>query len=569
MASLQRKIKGGRPYWYVVDVARVDGQPRVVRQRYLGTVEGIEAAFDACYEPVSIEEVEFGATAALWGLASRIGVGLAVDAACPKRSQGLTVGTYLQAAAVNRAVAPRSKRGFGHWVCSSVLDRLMPAPPEAWSSQRFWDAMDRVGEEKISSIEQGIVASAVAEFSVGLEALVLDATNFHTFVASDNERNAIAKRGHAKGKRHDLRLVGLALACSTDHRIPLASTLVAGNTPDVRTFEAHLPELVRRLEAVGVDPASITVVFDKGNNSASNLGLVEAAGLGFVGSLVPTQHSELLAVADEVFTPVEGLEGVRAWRGEKEVFGARRTVVVTRSQTFLAKQLVGVAQTRRRVEAQLKELERLVAGGRHRMDPEMLRGRVAGALAPRWMSQLFKVEVGGSGRGDLTFSWSFDEEAFEYLRAREFGKRIVFTDRHAWSTRVIVGAYRSQWEVEAAFRQIKDPAHAAFRPIYHWTDQKIRVHGLYSVAALLLVNLAWREADRAGLGLSPREVLEALAAIREVTLVYPPAKGKGNPRVLKKLTAMDDVQRRLFELFALDQFGPRVGNTAKWRGFSA
>lgn len=569
MPSLQRKIKGGRPYWYVVEVARVDGQPRVVRQRYLGTVEGIEAAFDAAYEPVSIEEVEFGATAALWGLASRIGVGLAVDAACPKRSQGLTVGAYLQAAAVNRAVAPRSKRGFGSWLCSSVLDRLVPAAPEAWSSQRFWDAMDRVGEERIPSIEQAIVTSAVEQFSVGLEALVLDATNFHTFIASDNERNAVAQRGHAKGKRHDLRLVGLALACSTDHRIPLASRLVAGNTPDVRTFAGHLPELVRRLEAVGVDPASITVVFDKGNNSASNLGLVDQAGLGFVGSLVPTQHPDLLDVGEEAFSPVDGLGGVMAWRGRKEVFGAARTVVVTRSETFLAKQLVGLTQTRRRVEAQLREFERLVAGGRHRMEPETLRARVVDALAPRWMGQLFRTEVGGTGRRDLTFSWSFDEEALEHLRARELGKRIVFTDRHAWSTKVIVEAYRSQWEVEAAFRQIKDPAHAAFRPIYHWTDQKIHVHGLYSVAALLLVNLAWREADRAGLGLSPREVLEALAGIREVTLVYPPARGKGHPRVLKKLTAMDEVQRRLFELFELDQFAPRMGNTAKWRGFPA
>jgi hypothetical protein len=46
-----------------------------------------------------------------------------VDAVCPKRSRGLSVGTYLQAVAINRAVAPRSKRGFGHWVASSVLDR--------------------------------------------------------------------------------------------------------------------------------------------------------------------------------------------------------------------------------------------------------------------------------------------------------------------------------------------------------------------------------------------------------------------------------------------------------------
>jgi Transposase len=183
------------------------------------------------------------------------------------------------------------------------------------------------------------------------------------------------------------------------------------------------------------------------------------------------------------------------------------------------------------------------------------------------MRELYPAEISGTARQDLSLTWSFDQEALARLETRELGKRIIFTDRHAWSTAEIVTAYRSQWEVEAAFRQIKDPHHAAFRPIYHWTDQKIRVHGLYSVGALLLVNLAWREARRAGLDLSPRDVLDALGSIREVTLVYPPAKGKGKPRVLHKLTRMDHTQQTLFELLELDALAPRGGNTAKWRGF--
>jgi hypothetical protein len=109
--------------------------------------------------------------------------------------------------------------------------------------------------------------------------------------------------------------------------------------------------------------------------------------------------------------------------------------------------------------------------------------------------------------------------------------------------------------------------HAVFRPIYHWTDHKIRIHALYSVASLMLVNLAWREADRAGLGLSPNEVMEALASIQEATLIYPPARGKGNPRILRQLTRMDSAQRELFRLFGLDAFAPREGTTAKWRRF--
>lgn len=567
MASLQRKIKDGRGYWYVVETARVDGQPRVVRQRYLGTVESIEAAFDAAFEPTAIDEHEFGASGALWNLASRIGVGLAVDLAAPKRAQGLSVGTYLQAAAVNRAVCPRSKRGFYPWYERTVLARVVPAPEEAWTSQRFWDAMDRVGVPQISGIEQMIVARALEEFGVGREALAFDATNFHTFIATTNTRNTIAQRGHAKQGRHDLRLVGLALACSTDHQVPLASTLVAGNTPDVKTFARALPELIARLGAVGVEPSSVTVVFDKGNNSGENLGAVQASGIGFVGSLVPSQHADLLGVADTEFAPVEGLAGVVAYRCEKEVFGMRRTIVVTRSQTFLDKQLVGLAQTMGRVQAHLSELERLLAGRRHRMDRAALQARVAEALAPRWMRELHSVRIAGRSREELSLSWTVEESALERLRVRELGKRIIFTDRTSWSTKQIVEAYRSQWQVESAFRQLKDPLHAAFRPIYHWTDQKIAVHSLYAVGALLLVNLAWREAQRAGLDLSPRELLESLSSIREVTLLYPPAKGSGKPRMFTKLTRMDQTQRKLFDIFELDALAPRVGNTEKWRGF--
>lgn len=567
MASLQRKIKDGRPYWYVMETARIDGRPRVVRQRYLGTVESIEAAFDQALEPETIDEVEFGASAALWHLASRVGIGLAVDLAAPKRDQGLSVGTYLQAAAVNRAVRPRSKRGFYSWYRRTVLSRVVPAPEEAWSSQRFWDAMDRVEVGQIAGIEQTIVARALEEFGVDREALVFDTTNFHTFIATTNARNTIAQRGHAKQGRHNLRLVGLALACSTDHQVPLASTLLAGNTPDVKAFARALPELIARLEAVGVDPASVSLVFDKGNNSGENLHRVAEAGIGFVGSLVPTQHGDLLEIPDAAFAPVQDLAGVVAYRCEKDVFGALRTIVVTRSQSFLEKQLVGLAQTMRRVEAQLQELDRLLQGKRHRMDRAELETRLTEALAPRWMRQLYRIQITGGTREELSLTWTLDEAALERLHERELGKRIIFTDRHRWTTPEIVRAYRSQWEVEAAFRQLKDPLHAAFRPIYHWTDQKIAVHGLYAVAALLLVNLAWREAHREGLELSPRELIETLSGIRENTLLYPPSKGRGKPRVFTKLTRMDQTQQRLFELFELDALAPRVGNTAKWRGF--
>jgi hypothetical protein len=74
----------------------------------------------------------------------------------------------------------------------------------------------------------------------------------------------------------------------------------------------------------------------------------------------------------------------------------------------------------------------------------------------------------------------------------------------------------------------------------------------------MLVNLAWREAERAGIALSLNELMQTLGAIREVTLIYPPAGPKGQPRLLKRLTAMDQTQRDLFELVALEAFAPPV-----------
>ncbi len=41
MASIIKKIKKGHPYYYAVQSARVDGKPRIVWQKYLGTIEAI------------------------------------------------------------------------------------------------------------------------------------------------------------------------------------------------------------------------------------------------------------------------------------------------------------------------------------------------------------------------------------------------------------------------------------------------------------------------------------------------------------------------------------------------
>lgn len=50
---------------------------------------------------------------------------------------------------------------------------------------------------------------------------------------------------------------------------------------------------------------TLTAVYDAGQNSAANHELVEDAGIGFVGSLPPSDHPNLLALPKSDYREVD------------------------------------------------------------------------------------------------------------------------------------------------------------------------------------------------------------------------------------------------------------------------
>ena len=77
-----------------------------------------------------------------------------------------------------------------------------------------------------------------------------------------------------------------------------------------------------------------------------------------------------------------------------------------------------------------------------------------------------------------------------------FGKRILFTDHDAWP--VADGGRALPLPIRGGnrFRQQKDPHVVSFSPMYHWTDNNIRVHVFYSVLALTVAQLMRRHAAK-------------------------------------------------------------------------
>jgi transposase len=561
MSSLTGKRIGGQTYYYLREVARVGGKPKIVSQRYLGKAADIAAAVDGSAAlPERTRHLAFGDVAAAWSVIERLGVAPVIDEVAGSRraDAAASVGTYLALATLNRMVAPCSKLAFADWWATTAADRWVKIPSRALDHRRFWDAMDALEPAELTEIERRIGQAMTGRFGLDLPALVLDMTNFATFIDTGNEKAPIAQRGKAKQKRHDLRLVGLALVVTRDGGVPVVSRAYPGNKPDVTQFTAVIDELVTRYQQLAGGTDELTVVFDAGNNSAGNQDhLATIPGLHFVGSLVVSQHPDLLAIPASRYRLADPgrFGGLTFHETTARALGANQRVIITHSPTFHARQARGFGQTLARARRELTALQARLARGHARKDRDGVQAEIDQILHPRWLSRVLTVTLTGQAPPGLRITFRTSATAQRRLENEVFGKRILFTDRDDWPASEVIAAYRSQADAEAGFRQLKDRHVVSFSPMFHWTEQKIRVHVFYCVLALATAHLMRRHAAQAGLDMSVRELLRTLAAIQETVMIYPSTGGR--PKARRMLTEMTQTQHQLFELFGLTSYAPR------------
>jgi transposase len=359
--SLHKKIIRNHPYWYARECQRVNGKPQIVWQKYLGKAETIVSAVTGP-TPKAREVVlaEFGAAAALYDLTTRLDLVATIDRHAKKRVQGISVGTYITLAALNRCLAPTSKARLAEWYEGTSLRRLLPVPPAALTSQRFWQHMGYLDTEQIAAIEQDLTRTLIKEFGVDLSCLLYDTTNFATCIDSFNDASTLAQRGKSKQKRGDLRIVGLALLVTRDFHLPLFHHVYAGNAHDATVFESVTARLVDRYRVFAQQVDGITLVYDKGNNSEANQQAIDLTPYHFVGSVSPAHHPDLLAVPRDQFHALAGadLAGECAYRTRQTVLGAERTLVVTFNPELFLTQSATILREIRKATQRLKDLQR-------------------------------------------------------------------------------------------------------------------------------------------------------------------------------------------------------------------
>lgn len=569
MATIIKKKKKNQFYYYLVESARIDGKPRIVHQQYLGRAEEIAKKCSRSTDldtPKYSITIEFGAVCALYEIARELKVVELIDKYAKKRNQDLSIGTYMLIAAINRAVAPTSKLQMTDWYAKTMLKRLLPAEKRMLSSQRFWDNMGLLSDTAIESFEDAFTELIVSRYSLSTDCLIYDATNFFTYIDTESE-SELPQRGHSKEKRFDLKIIGLAMMVTPDFNVPLFHEVYPGNRADAIEFDQALKKLKERFTKICGEPRNVTLVFDKGNNSGLNIERVfeEDPSFHVVGSLKGSEHKDLLDIPKKQFQPVSEhrYQGVTAYRCQRQVYGKEMTVLVVHNPELLSGQRQGIIHNIEKCTLLLGELQRSLI---KRTTGEVTKGRkptvssvekrASDILHPEFMADIFDVTVTADHDG-VHLYFALNNDKLEHIQEHFLGKTILFTDNHHWTDEQIVAAYRSQYHIEDAFKQMKNTKFLGLRPIYHWTDQKIRVHAFYCVLALRLCCLLQRNLHDHGINLSLNKMLSSLSEIQQIITVYPKQGASKKDRESFSLTKLEPEQKKMLDVLNINQYALR------------
>ena len=543
MATLQKRTCRGHNYWSIVESRRVNGKPRPVILEYLGTADALLKRLTQGI-PKKVRSYSHGAIAVMLDIAEEFKIVETINKHVEYKQfrDRFTVGGSLLLAAIGRICRPTSKRNWHEgWARDTSLSYLIRMSLNRLDSQHFWDQMEALPSEAVPRIEEDIVKALLEKEQITLDALLCDTTNFFTYIDTANRRCTVAQRGKNKQKRMDLRQFGLLLVVSRKDQIPIFHKIYEGNLADRTVFKDAFTDMLNRFKNICGSLEDITLVFDQGNNSKNMLDDVTDS-IHFVGALSPYQHKALIEEANDLMVSISVSDRqMQCFNVRKEVWGLDLQVVVYISEKLLNGQIRGIEQQINKLFGKLSKLKATISvptkKGKKRTQNSLQKkvSSIVGHLADIVDWELNHIE-----KDAFDLQYWIEEQRFNVLKQRWLGRRILITNRHEWTTEEVILAYWGQSNVESAFKRMKNPFHLAMRPQYHWTDQKIKVHGFVCLIAFLMGIIAYKRAREAGFQGSPHTLLEKLSAIRLATFVEsPPKKTKGRYKANYRLEEMD------------------------------
>jgi hypothetical protein len=425
------------------------------------------------------------------------------------------------------------------WYRRTALEDLLALPAPLVNDDRLYRALDRLLPHK-RELEQHLVARLGELFALDYDLLLYDVTS--VYFEGLAEGNPLARRGYSRDHRPDCKQVCLALVV-TREGMPLGYEVFAGNRTDVTTVE----EIVEAMEArYGV--AQRIWVMDRGMTSEDNLEWLRAGGRRY---LVGTPKSELRKWARQIAE-------ARDWRAVRDGVEAKpcggpdgqETFVLIRSVERREKERAMHARFCRRIEDGLTRLGQRLARARRPLDRSRLERQVGRLLernaraAGRYVIDFVTDPTAPTG---LRLTWIARPEGEDWARWSE-GCYVLRPNITDWSAEDLWRTYIQLTDAEAAFRIQK--SELAIRPVWHQRADRVQAHILVCFLAYVLWKTLEQWQQRAGLGQSPRTILEELQRIQSTDVVLPTEDGR--TLRLRCIVRPDTAQAALLSRLGLD-----------------
>jgi len=425
------------------------------------------------------------------------------------------------------------------WYRGTALEDLFALPPALVNDDRLYRALDQLLPHK-AALQQHLVARLGALFALDYDLLLYDVTSVYFEGAA--AANPLAQRGHSRDHRPDCKQVCLALVVSREG-MPIGYEVFAGNRTDVTTVE----EIVEAMEArYGL--AQRIWVMDRGMTSADNLEWLRETGRRY---LVGTPKSELrkwaAAIADarDWHTVRDGVEAKQGL-GPDGV----ETFVLIRSAERREKERAMHERFARRIEERLTRLGRRVHQARRPLDVRKLERQVGRLLeqnqraAARYVIEFVPDATRPAG---MRLEWRAQPEWDDWARWSE-GCYVLRTNVTDWTPDELWRTYIQLTDAEAAFRIQK--SELGIRPVWHQRADRVQAHILVCFLAYVLWKTLEQWQRRAGLGQSPRTILDELKRIQSTDVVLPTEDGR--ELRLRCVVRPDAAQAALLDRLGLD-----------------
>lgn len=547
MPSLQKKVIKGHTYWYITTSKRINGKPTPIILKYLGTIENILKQSTLTEDgSVKYKSYSHGAVYALWKIAEKYNILRIMQKYFKSNSKsGIDISKSLLLGAIHRACdGGGSKRSFSEFACETTLSEIANFKAKKVTSQHFWDQMDKVELKEIELFQKEFTKELHRNKVISFEKLSFDTTNFFTYIDSGNNRSKLARRGHNKQKRNDLKQFSLGLLVSRNFLIPLSAYIYEGNITDQSVISPYIKSFRNNINTI-TESDKVTVIFDKGGCSKGNLKDIEEEGFHYICAFSLKHKKDLIEIPlSDYETKKVKDKDILLLRREEKIWDKKRTVLLYYSSKLHEGQIRGLNKSIENKKEKLLSLQETLKNPRTGIKTRaQLEKKLSETIKGERGTELFRIKI--KRKKPLSFDFTFDTSRYDFITREIFGKKALISDRSDWSSEEILCSYFSQSEIEKVFRHVKDPDHHSIRPQFHWTDQKIYVHVFICLLGFMLTCLLQKELQEQDFIAEKEKIIETLMKVRQYN-VFRLGNSKNFRPVDTKLEEMDEYETQCY-----------------------